>query len=730
MKKRILNILKLSPLFSITSIVMACSPMNHSSSEEVSSISISQNNLIIKISNANNINVSNKKVEMHLVNENNKFTSTKILNIGNGDIQAFFDISNLSSPATYFIKNIYIDGKAILFKENLTNSFSLVDKKKEKEDKSEEENKPIISDQGSTNSSTSSESNQDKPSKDDENPNQVKPSKEDTKTEETPKPDSDQNNQNSDTSNTNQKDEPPVLPGFGDDEQNFPIFPPNLPPKVDRTAENSYPEWASKFKKIDENILYKEIYDRTFAVKFGINISKDPNKKSFLSSSQGTTWLLDYHRFNENKYKLFFATNLHVMGEFSNSLTEEKNKLLNYEDYRGWKVESISLGKTRETQTTFPEKENRYPYSMQNNLKTTYYANANEFTNYSNTDSSAFETKFTNGISAPKIVFAGFDFIDKQYLQEFQEQMKEKIRNKIREIESEENIEDHDEYLGLKRALNNNEFIPAYTDFGVFEIDINLAEIQDEKLKEWFKNAIKSVNQYIQRNNEASILPNTDKSILSYMQTTDYITAINNQGNESNLYNAKDVYTGGYPSIGKGLAVWTRNNPTERKSETENSYYKATDKNSTNFAYPTNSQWNRVTTNDLQLYTNVFGRPLMDFYGFNITMRFSSLSYGASGSVVYNEFGQIIGIYNSVSADVSIDDLLREGRFATLLLSKDYKFGNRTMKAFNLIDGTNKKLYPAQTASFRENLIKLYENGFEDNSYSTALFPNGFKPSN
>ncbi|WP_416373938.1 DUF31 family putative serine protease [Mycoplasmopsis cynos] len=35
---------------------------------------------------------------------------------------------------------------------------------------------------------------------------------------------------------------------------------------------------------------------------------------------------------------------------------------------------------------------------------------------------------------------------------------------------------------------------------------------------------------------------------------------------------------------------------------------------------------------------NCFQRTLADFYGFNLAVNFSSLKYGASGSMVYNEF--------------------------------------------------------------------------------------------
>ncbi|MCU9935668.1 hypothetical protein NWP96_00400 [Mycoplasmopsis cynos] len=54
----------------------------------------------------------------------------------------------------------------------------------------------------------------------------------------------------------------------------------------------------------------------------------------------------------------------------------------------------------------------------------------------------------------------------------------------------------------------------------------------------------------------------------------------------------------------------------------------------------------------------------------------------------------------------------------------------KVIKAYNLIDGIDKSKYPAQTKSYRQNLITLYPNGFENsgnNNFKTALFPEGFK---
>ncbi|SYV97812.1 Uncharacterised protein, partial [Mycoplasmopsis edwardii] len=168
------------------------------------------------------------------------------------------------------------------------------------------------------------------------------------------------------------------------------------------------------------------------------------------------------------------------MAEFSNSLTDQLNRQLNYEDFRGIKVNSISLGKSKVDQTSFPDRENRYPYSREDNFTAKYYASDSKFTNIGESDRASDKTLFTPGItSQPKIVFAGYDFIDRQYMQDYQEDLKQQARKRLEELDSSD-----DEYKNLKRTLDNNEFIPSYTDFGIFEIDIDLS-LMDETFRSW-----------------------------------------------------------------------------------------------------------------------------------------------------------------------------------------------------------------------------------------------------
>ncbi|WP_429979887.1 DUF31 family putative serine protease, partial [Mycoplasmopsis bovis] len=70
--------------------------------------------------------------------------------------------------------------------------------------------------------------------------------------------------------------------------------------------------------------------------------------------------MLDYHKYTnqKDKYKLFFATNLHVLARFSNSLEESVQKRLNYYDPTGDKVIAVALGKSANV-TNFDKKTNK-----------------------------------------------------------------------------------------------------------------------------------------------------------------------------------------------------------------------------------------------------------------------------------------------------------------------------------------------------------------------------------
>ncbi|WP_051521826.1 MIP family Ig-specific serine endopeptidase [Mycoplasma leonicaptivi] len=494
---------------------------------------------------------------------------------------------------------------------------------------------------------------------------------------------------------------------------------------------------TSKFKEVDRKTIYKELYDRTLAVKIGTDLKPDSKQdsnnnqnSSFFASSAGTAWLLDYHKYTENKYKLFFATNLHVISSLSNTLNIED---LDYKDPRGFKAIGISFGKASGVNEEFPQKQNGHTTGK--NVK--WVANVDKFSqvNFSDQGASATAIVSNEAISAPKLVFAGFDFIKREDIQYTQEELKRKAQELYEQEKSKEHADDDKDstYWVLKNALENNtnQFIPLYTDFAVFEVDVDFDKFTDANKTEyvqWFKDAISGLDRYLKRLKETSVLPNQDKSESEYMQTVDYISAYNNKDNNgNNLQSSKYTYTLGYPGTGtSGMSVLDYNNPIERYEQEKTSYDRSPN-NKESFNHPIGAANQKMTFNNLTPYTSVFGRLLGDHYGYVFENRFSSLTYGSSGSLVYNEFGQMIGIHNLVDSSTELGQLLKRAYFAPFLLSNDFVSNNQTIKAYNLIDGSNKTKYPSQTHSFRENLNLIYKNGFSDNQYTTALFPNGFK---
>ncbi|MCI8282997.1 MIP family Ig-specific serine endopeptidase [Mesomycoplasma hyopneumoniae] len=492
---------------------------------------------------------------------------------------------------------------------------------------------------------------------------------------------------------------------------------------------NEYPLFAKKYKAVDPQILYKELYDRTFSVKFGITLAKgvklygEPVENKFLATENGTIWLLDYHKKDENNYKLFFATNLHVASHLSNTLDENLGKKLNYEDPSKDKATSISLGKSIQAPQIFASHNNNYDFSTNKNNQAKFYASDENFTNANRSGLSANSTIKTTAFSAPKLIFAGYDFINRDYIKPFQDDIKNKSKLRLEYLKSQlEPEEDFTESKIIKSSLEKDEFIPLYTDFAVFELEVNLANA-DVTLKDWIKKAIAALDSYLKRNKQVD-LPNQDKKISFYMPTIDYVTASKMQENKEFLTNSKNVYVLGYPGIDGGNSVLTWNNPIERNDKTMQSYHRSPE-NANTFAISTNDYEGKMLSFNLNPYTKVFHRLLGDYYGFNQNIKFSSLYFGASGSLVYNEFGQMIGVYSGVALSSNRWDLLARASYTPFLLSKDLSDGEKTIKAYNLIDGSNLQKFPSQTRSYRQNLKEIYPNGFENGDRKTALFPDG-----
>ncbi|WP_434343758.1 DUF31 family protein [Mycoplasma sp. 06067-C1-B144P-99-0482-3] len=481
-------------------------------------------------------------------------------------------------------------------------------------------------------------------------------------------------------------------------------------------ANHSYPEFANKFTTVLAEEIYKELYDRTFSIKFLTKL----NNGGSLSNGTGTGWLLDYHKYNnENKYKLFLATNLHVLSEFSNSLTEEQNKELNYYDPSNNKVIAIGLGKA-ENVNDFSSKNNN---TQTTNWTANYYLSSSEFSEYIKNDpwSQLSSHTLSSAISKPKLVFGAVDFMNNYATSKYDKTIYESAISyydtKKDSLNEDEKIA-WDDFLKTKKA-------PIMVDFAVFEIDIDLSKA-DHTLKLWIENAVDGLNRYLKRLEKTDNLPNQNKEISKHLQTTDYTSSLfRKDESDKNLYNAKDIYIAGYPT-NQSRSYWMQNNPVERNLDKLTIHSRTSKTNKETFAYPNEFETSIGFVPNFGIRDNYWHRVFATFYGYQYNVNFSSLYYGASGSLAYNEFGQMIGIYNNVRSNVEFGDLLQHATIAPFLQSDNIKVGDNVIYAYNLIDGTDKTRYKYQKSSFRENLQKLYPNGFSDNSKSTKLFDNIF----
>ncbi|WP_036464498.1 MIP family Ig-specific serine endopeptidase [Mycoplasmopsis sturni] len=482
-----------------------------------------------------------------------------------------------------------------------------------------------------------------------------------------------------------------------------PSLPPTFSPNFnfgnqDYKEQNSYPEYINKFTKIDAKDIYQEIYDRSFMLGYSF---RDEDELD-ITIDAGTAWLLDYYKYKEgNKYKLFFASNLHVLRYFSNAMDEKYLEKYNYKDYSGKKLLSVFLGKSNQ------------PVNFDNIPNKSWVRHVKD----NGGPAHRFDSSFFDN---PKLVFAAFDFMDDKSYEPFNDDIR-----KIYSEYKEENDPDREKFISFQSKLKNPDFLPFYKDFAVFEITFDFdkqvaPEKQEEfnKIKDQIQKAVSSLDHAIERSKK-SILPNVKKQG-NYLIDYDYYSAakiLETQKNDNLLGNAKEIYIGGYPSD-NGESYWMKNIPTERYNDSV-TYFKSP-KNKDAFVYSTNDIQN--PSNHLRIYTTVWNRVFVEQYGPNFTTKFSSLYHGASGSLALNDFGQIVGIYSTVSERAQFGDLLKISGITPLLQTNDIKIDDKVFYAHNLLDKTN---FEHQKTSYRSNLEELYPNGFEnDNNLKTALFPN------
>ncbi|MGX9394840.1 MIP family Ig-specific serine endopeptidase [Mycoplasma sp. 1781] len=478
----------------------------------------------------------------------------------------------------------------------------------------------------------------------------------------------------------------------------FPIIPPNFPGLQKPKPAINKPEL-----EIKQTEAYRKILDRSFAISFNtITQSLDDGKRDkdeipFLST--GTGWILDYAWKNgvENSEELmlYIATNAHVYqyayNALDNKLKETFPEYFTSEEQKDARVVSFGIGIPLGDANLEPIESGKHEG---NENIVSYFINSND-------------QKYKNGVrdvklvgdqifSNPKTVFVATDFFDKKT--------------------NEEILKKHPNY---QPNINKTQRIGK--DFAVFAIKIKFNELKkqaetNQDLKKLLEHINKGINSI---NNDVTLFsskqyPNHDKSKVPYI-AYDYYSAYlhkeqyKNFDSENEILspNAKRIYIAGFPSdndSGNNQYFW-KNYPKNIKIED----YTFTSKSFLSSAPVENLLSEKTISYGIGVQAQVLN---------------SSLYYGASGSLAVNEFGMPVGIYSSLSAlTPNIKDTTKWGAFTFLVQnSNDLFYGPK----HNLIDGSNKELYPNQEKSFRQNLKILSEqDDFFKSFNKTVLFENG-----
>lgn len=533
---------------------------------------------------------------------------------------------------------------------------------------------------------------------------------------------------------------PAPTPGTGPI-PNFPgNFVPNLPSRtVPLTTSNLKPTSDNYFKnttftKPNEEELYQEIYDRSFGVSFTSKELWNETTQKFEDngyiSQKGTTWLFDYATNSEKtKFTLFFGTNLHVITTIGNThghnseIAKNKTALFDYTDPTGNYSVGLTLGKPKQDPTSFAAIKNNTPHSsntggqsLRNFTSVTEVPNLGE-------DVSKLISK------APELVFAGFGYMKDDEYKQFDQIVDQKTKEYLQNASASE--KESARYYWINDFNQKSKKTEMYKDFAIFKIDVDFTKATSQSendFKAYILKAVAAVDKSIKRVKE-NIVPNHDSSSIPYIRY-DYAGIQKNPDidKNKNLKNYEyshqyvdNVLVAGFPGS-EGNQFWGRNNPKERYSD-----------------FPNKTLGHRNISATVEgghgSLTSFLHRPLFENHGFKYSnLPYSSLYFGSSGSVGYNDYGLPIGIYSDVSLRVSSEnDVSKFGSLSTFVQSSDITVNigpdkMATMHAYDLIDGSDKARFPFQKTSYRENISLLFPQGLGSSKImSTALFPNGYK---
>ncbi|WP_318036775.1 MIP family Ig-specific serine endopeptidase [Mesomycoplasma ovipneumoniae] len=460
-----------------------------------------------------------------------------------------------------------------------------------------------------------------------------------------------------------------------------------------RLREQQKQELASNLVKLTDAQAYEKLKNRTFAIAFNSVDKTDENNPDDVVKYEptGTGWLLDA-AYNENKTEvmLYIATNAHVFARSFNTLDSKyKDTFPEYftEPNNAEKVDSFIIGMPKKDANIQAIDNNSRPDA---NNTPVYFINKQ----LGGGSEIGIEGIFDN----PKTVFVALNIFDNQT----NEQLKQTSATSPG-----------------SQKINNG----IGKDFAVFGLKVNLAKLDElilkndankenlQLFKEHIEKAIIDIEQDIAKF-QTQQYPNHDKKTVPYI-SYDYTSIYQKDivepeklgiGKSAILSpNTTKLYLLGYPSL-DGQQFLMRNYP----------------KNLTNkaFAISNDSFSNGLALNDILSPNRSYSS-----FGFITFIENSGLYYGASGSLVINDYGLPVGIYSAVQTRGGNLDISGKAGYTPFVQIADFdSYG----LAHNLIDGTNKKLFPKQEKSYRQNLKKLSENEGEFKDFrKTLLFPDG-----
>lgn len=460
--------------------------------------------------------------------------------------------------------------------------------------------------------------------------------------------------------------------------------------------KTSYPKVSkSLYPVLDSEKVYKIAHNLEFSINYA---NPTNNSKKPIRVESGTAWLFDYAKNpDKNFYKLFLATNFHVLSNYFNKESFRENKINNYykKEFLGTNKESLgfSIGRSPDS-FNLPDK---------NQVK--FFSNSkvlNDFLNKKTANQSTYGPFFRN----PQIIFAA---------------------NNIFTVESLNKYATYWEQIFWenKNQFINQKFDPKnyFVDFAVLSLDINLdsdflQKSENKLLKTWILDALNQLNDF-KKNRENyyfyNLLPGkTMWEVKTFWNLEPKIE------DKNFFYQKKSPvnYIAGYPLNYKSQPVSIDNiidTDVEIKPPFEwvrNDFYIG----QKNFKILQEEDFESTIS---QPVFSTFLEDNYKFYGISRKINNNFLKSGSSGSLVFNNQGYPMGIYWG-----KIDTLY--SLFIPLVANNYFvssKFWKNMELSYNLIDNYENSSY--QVKSYRQALQEIFPDGIFRKK-NTFLFTTGY----